>query len=598
MGAFSTPLSGLMAAQQQLETVSNNLANQNTDGYKDQNLTFRDIFAQTSQVNGAGDPIQTGSGVQVSSVISDQTEGSTNSTNIPSNMAISGNGYFVLENAAGQPAYTRAGDFTINNAGQMVDPDGNYVMGYPATNGVVNTTGALQPISISIGASIQGKQSSDVSITANLNAGNAAPTTLSASTAGGATTYTYAFANSATVDPTTSFTVDGQTVTPTAGESLSSYANALQSALSAAGSAATVSASGNSLTVTCPSGVSTSGTVAENNAGTTTNLTATSTVSPTTYTYDFGTSGTVDPGTSLTVDGHTVTASAGESVSDYAAALQNTLTNAGSTATVAANGNSLVVTCPNGTSQSGIVKDDSSAGTTSSLQVYDSLGGAHTLSVNYSKTGANTWAYSVSVPSSDITAGATGSTVVGSGTLNFDPSTGSLSSITGTTPISIPTLADGASPMTLTGPFGSTGNYTITQTSNDSTTSAAVTDGYLGGTLKTYTIATDGTIEGTFSSGKTFALGQVAVANFANVQGLSAVGDNAYQPTIASGSAIVGVPNTGGRGTILGGEVEQSNVNIAAEFSKLIVAQQAYAANAKSITTFNQVSQATLQMIQ
>jgi flagellar hook protein FlgE len=93
-------------------------------------------------------------------------------------------------------------------------------------------------------------------------------------------------------------------------------------------------------------------------------------------------------------------------------------------------------------------------------------------------------------------------------------------------------------------------------------------------------------------------VGQVAVASFANVQGLASIGNNNYQPTAASGSAVVGLAGTGGRGTIVGGSVEQSNVNIASEFAKLIVAQQAYSANAKSITTFNQVSQATLAMIQ
>ena len=90
----------------------------------------------------------------------------------------------------------------------------------------------------------------------------------------------------------------------------------------------------------------------------------------------------------------------------------------------------------------------------------------------------------------------------------------------------------------------------------------------------------------------------MAVATFANNQGLSDVGNNNYQVTEASGAAVIGSAESGGRGTIVGGSVEQSNVDIATEFSKLIVAQQAYSANAKSITTFNQISQATMQMLQ
>jgi flagellar hook protein FlgE len=76
------------------------------------------------------------------------------------------------------------------------------------------------------------------------------------------------------------------------------------------------------------------------------------------------------------------------------------------------------------------------------------------------------------------------------------------------------------------------------------------------------------------------------------------VGGNAYQATTASGQAVVGVAGTAGTGTIVGGSVEQSNVNIASEFSNLIVAQQSYGANAKSITTLQQLSQAALAMIQ
>jgi flagellar hook-basal body protein len=81
MGAFSTPLSGLTSAQQQLQAVSNNLANIDTDGYKSQTLTFSDIFLQTGRMNGSGDPVQIGSGVKVSSTDSNFTEGNLNATN-------------------------------------------------------------------------------------------------------------------------------------------------------------------------------------------------------------------------------------------------------------------------------------------------------------------------------------------------------------------------------------------------------------------------------------------------------------------------------------------------------------------------------------
>jgi flagellar hook protein FlgE len=142
MGAFSTPLSGLTAAQEQLQSVSNNLANIDTDGYKDQSLTFSDVFAQTGTRNGAGDPVQTGSGVSVSATDSDFTEGTLSSTSVSSNMAISGNGFFVVQNGS-QVAYTRAGDFTTNTAGEITSASGGLVQGYPAVNGVVSSGAAL-----------------------------------------------------------------------------------------------------------------------------------------------------------------------------------------------------------------------------------------------------------------------------------------------------------------------------------------------------------------------------------------------------------------------------------------------------------------------
>src|SRR5579875_737660 len=114
MSSFAIPLSGLNAAQKQLDTVSNNLANMNTVGYKDQTVQFADLFANAYAVdtNGSGNPLQTGQGVKVSSIDSDFTEGSLNQTGTASNMALSGTGFFVTRDASGLQVYSRAGDFT------------------------------------------------------------------------------------------------------------------------------------------------------------------------------------------------------------------------------------------------------------------------------------------------------------------------------------------------------------------------------------------------------------------------------------------------------------------------------------------------------
>ena len=171
MGSFSTPLSGLTAAQGQLQSVSNNLANINTDGYKDQTLTFADVFSQTGATNGSGDPLQTGSGVTISSTDSDFSEGSLNVTGTSSNMALSGNGFFVTQSPSGSHDYTRAGDFTTNNAGQITTPSGELLLGYPAVNGVVNTATTLQPLQVGTGVTSPAVASTTINISANLNAG-------------------------------------------------------------------------------------------------------------------------------------------------------------------------------------------------------------------------------------------------------------------------------------------------------------------------------------------------------------------------------------------------------------------------------------------
>ena len=141
------------------------------------------------------------------------------------------------------------------------------------------------------------------------------------------------------------------------------------------------------------------------------------------------------------------------------------------------------------------------------------------------------------------------------------------------------------------------GNPTITQQDATSATSTTTQNGYGVGTLTGYSVLSDGIVQGQFSNSQTLALGQVAVASFANAQGLAQSGQSNYQATFASGAAVVGQAGTGGNGTITGGSVEGSNVDLSDEFSNMIVAQQGYEANAKALTTLDQISQATIQMM-
>ena len=231
----------------------------------------------------------------------------------------------------------------------------------------------------------------------------------------------------------------------------------------------------------------------------------------------------------------------------------------------------------------------------SQINVYDSLGSAHLVSITYTKTADNTWSYNATVPSAQITGGTGTATSVGSGTLTFD-SNGALTS-TPTATLSIGPLSDGASTLNATWNMqDSSGANLLTQTASAASTSATTQDGYAAGTLSTFSALSDGTIEATFTNGQTRAIGQVAVASFANPEGLSLDGNNLATVTSASGAAVIGVAGTGGRGTIKGSSVEASNVDVATEFAKMIVAQRSYEANAKAITAFDQIEQATIAM--
>jgi len=103
-------------------------------------------------------------------------------------------------------------------------------------------------------------------------------------------------------------------------------------------------------------------------------------------------------------------------------------------------------------------------------------------------------------------------------------------------------------------------------------------------------------ITGTFSNGKTAVMGQLVLANFANTQGLVRSGQNDFTATLSSGQAVIGSPGTGGRGTLSGGALELSNVDIAKEFASLIVAQRGFQANARAVTTFDEITQDTINL--
>jgi len=231
---------------------------------------------------------------------------------------------------------------------------------------------------------------------------------------------------------------------------------------------------------------------------------------------------------------------------------------------------------------------------TTPVTIYDSLGQSHNATVSYDKTGTNTWSYSVALPTGD----ATGAPVNNTGTLTFD-SNGNLTAPTGSVAgITFPGMADGGSDLSFNWNLnGAGGSPTITQLATASTNNTQTQDGFASGNYQTISVDSSGLITAQFSNGQSSTVGQIAVASVANVEGLVAIGGNNFTTSVASGQATAGVAGTGGRGTVEDNALEQSNVNISTEFSNLIVAQRAFEANSKTVTTFDTISQDVLAMV-
>lgn len=422
MPNYSIALSGLSAANDELDVISNNLANMSTTAYKTKSTSFSDSFYESLGSSGSGDSIAVGTGVTVSATSTDFTSGSYSTASSSTDMAISGDGFFVVDDASGNQYLTRDGEFTEDTDGHLETSNGDYLMGYEATDGTISSSTLTELVLPTNGTTISGTASTEFTITANLNS----------------------------------------------------------------------------------------------------------------------------------------SASVGDSY-------------------------------------------------TSTVTFYDSLGESHTATVTYTKTDSNEWDYTVTMAETDFdsSASSTDTATIASGTMTFD-SSGNLTTIDGATvsssetatvALSVSGLSDGASDLTLQWELlNSSGDTVMTQTSADSSSSSD-SDGYEAGSYESFSISSDGTVSASYSNGESITVGQIVVATVANEQGLSSVGNNLYAVTSSSGTATLNTAGSGDAGTILDSELEESNVDISTEFADLIIAQRAFQANAKAITTFDSVTQSAIQMV-
>ncbi len=232
-----------------------------------------------------------------------------------------------------------------------------------------------------------------------------------------------------------------------------------------------------------------------------------------------------------------------------------------------------------------------------SMTVYDSLGDSHVVTYAFTKSATpNQWNFSMSFPDGDLTAPGTPTT----GTLTFD-SNGNLTSPASTDPqpaLTATGLADGASDMNVNWNLYNGTTPLITQFAQPSATSGLTQDGAAAANLTSVGIANGGQIVAQYSSGQQVVVGQMAMVNIGNPDSLISSGDNNYVLGANTATPAIGLPGTGGRGTVLGGSVEASTVDIATEFTNLIVYQRSYEANARMVTTIDQLSQDTIALKQ
>ncbi len=209
------------------------------------------------------------------------------------------------------------------------------------------------------------------------------------------------------------------------------------------------------------------------------------------------------------------------------------------------------------------------------VEVVDGQGVVHTVLLAFNKTANDAWTMTMTDE---------GGATVATQAMTFDPATGEL--------VNPP----GAVAVTFTTPNGTNVNFdfdltTMTQYGASTDPYVLTNDGSETGSLRAFAIDASGIISGVFSNGETIDLGQLALAGFANPNGLGAEGDTAFRETLASGDALVGQAGSAGRGLLAAGQLETSNVELGLEFTNLIIAQRGFQANSRVITTSDEMIQ-------
>jgi flagellar hook protein FlgE len=608
--ALTTAVGGLQAQSFSLQNISGNIANASTVGYKGINTSFEDLIPDATTPSR-----QVSGGVTAYAQATISTSGTVSASTVATNMAINGDGFFSVQASTGtvdnQPVfsgitdYTRAGDFQVNANGNLVNGAGYYLMGVTVDSKTGNPTGSVASVLQFQNNFVPAQATSSIQYAANLPT---VPATTASTTAAAGTITGYGGLN--TADFTQNPLVLGTPATPFGDNAVTGSAALNQAATPGPITAATT------LSGTAPSNSLTSGFVAGNtitvdgqvinfvNTGSTAGTTAAGVtpinidISDTVGTLlgkiaaITGVAPTINASTGA-ITLHTGTAANLSVASNNASAFgalgfPTTMTAArtggGGVGTGFVVGNDLTA-FTNESISGGAVTGYNAAGTPVNVQLRwvksDSaaLGSPH----------QDTWNLFYQT---DPTATGTQVGWVNVGQNFTFNSNGSLSSPSGTA-ITIPGVTvSGQSLGNVSFNLGSNGLTQYASTGGTATINTISQNGYAAGQLQSVAINNNGLVVGTFSNGQNLDLASVTLSHFNGTNYLQALNGEAYAPTEQSGAAIAGAS-----GTISGSSLEGSNTDIADQFTKLIVTQQAYSANTKVITTANDMVQSLLAVL-
>jgi len=568
--ALFTGLSGLTANARNLDVIGNNIANANTTAFKSNRLLFASTFSRTFSIgsvptenSGGTNPGQIGLGVSIAGTQRDFSDGALASTGDARDLALEGGGFFIV-NRAGGSFYTRAGAFRQNSENQLINIAGDRVQGFGVDENFNIVQGTLGDLSIPVGELTLAEATKHVRFTGNLNANGLLPSQGSL----------------ISLNPLSLLT--GPIGGP--GGNLLDATSLLTNIDNAASPGNALFSAGQSIDLR---GIQ---------KGNRTLPPATYLITPTSTVQDLNAFLTaaigIDTSTGANPDGRTPGISL-----DPVTGILSIVGNTGTVNNLEIEAADIRVLDAAGqfvrapfTPTVQAQADGESVRTT--FLTYDSLGTAVPIDVSIAldsrSSNGTRWRYFVeSGDDSDLALN------IGTGLLDFDMF-GRLSTAT-PIDINIDRVGTGAvSPMSVNLSFNSDSGSVTALTDTRSTLAAVFQDGSPIGTLAAYGIGPDGVITGAFTNGLTRTVGQVALAVFANPEGLVDIGDNLFTPGPDSGAAVVTTPSTLGAGRVVSGSLELSNVDISEEFIRLILTSTGYSAASRVITTTDQLMQQLL----